>query len=55
MGKIINDNCKGICCEKYCDEKHKWFIEKKIYGLNVYITFCDEHYEQVKENMEDEE
>ena len=48
MTQITNYNTKPWgCIERYCDEKGTQFILIDYFGLELYLTFCDEHAEEV--------
>ncbi len=47
MEKILNYNCDGLCCCRYCSERYTNFIYKNFCGMEVCLAFCKEHAEQL--------
>jgi hypothetical protein len=51
MQKIINHNCAGLCCQKYCDEPETHFVQVKINGMEFLIGFCEKHAEEFENKL----
>lgn len=51
MEKIINHNCKGLCCERFCSNKEEFFMKLEINGLDIVMGFCKKHSEKFEDKF----
>lgn len=45
MGKIVNRNCDGMCCEICCNQEPTHYQEMTKHGIEIILPFCKQHNE----------
>jgi len=55
MNQIENYNCLDLCMEKYCDNHITHYYNIKLNGMQLFLTFCKEHFEIFLENESKED